>query len=317
MITVVLAACQGGGAECQSDRDCDPGMRCVAGSCRFSAEERESGSSTSTSFGGVSIEVNAPESIFAEEGGEEEFSLTISSESGLRKPVLIISNFGPYLTSSSCEGSISLAEITAGESREVDCDVRVKAVPSSSRSQEIEYELDWTGDLDVSIDGVEILSEERFELEDPSQSDAEASADYGPAELSFTIEDVPAKTGSRVSATMRIEADSSPSSGVRCIEAEGGCSHHIEEVRIKVPSGFQVMGLSGFSTTRCGEGYTCFVENKVKLSADGEFEEEFSLILPRFAADVKKQTFLFEAYATGIRFYEVDSFELDLEAAEE
>lgn len=315
MITVMLAACSGEtttSSGCTTDADCSGTQKCVSGRCRSSST-----SSSSRASGTVQISINAPESIFAEAGTEDEFSLSIEADDqDLRQPVLILSNFGPYLSSPNCEGSVTLNTIDAGDSEEIECTVRIKDAPSQNRDQEVEYELEWTGDLNANVDGVEIMTDEKFDLESPSQSDASASMQAGPVEMTLTIEDVPAKTGDRINAKVSIEASSTPNRGVKCIESEGSCSHHVDELSIKIPSGFQVVGLSGYASTRCGEGYTCFVKDKVKLS-DGQYEEEFSLTLPDFASGITRQTFLFEAFVNGVRFYEVDSFELSLEAPEE
>ena len=321
IITVLVAACagggDGGGAQCSSSSDCAKGQTCVSGTCKSSSTGGKTGGSTSTTAGGAEIKVSAPESVFAEKGAESDFSMTITAgNKELRQPVLIISNFGPYLSSSKCEGTNTLNTIAPEDTKEVECDIKVAEAPSSDREQEIEYELDWTTDLELSLDGIEVMTPEKFDLDKPTQKDQTSDAKTGPVSFALTLEDVPAETGGRIPAKITIGTTSSSKSGVRCTEVSGACSHHIEELRIKIPSGFQVTGLSGYSQTRCGEGYACYSKTKVKLT-DGKYEEEFSLTLQKFASSVNKQTFMFGAYLTGVRLYETSSFNLALEAPED
>ena len=184
----------------------------------------------------------------------EYFKLITEAEESVEDVRVLVYNLGSYL-SSSCAGSNSLRDVAGGEVKEVSCTLSVIEEPLEEIKQEIFYEAtykvkEYTGQVSLKVyDGDE------FERVNPKIGSDSVNLGVG----TLSIDNKNVEEGESVEVRIELDGDLST----------GDCGCNIEKAVVKIPKGFSVSGLSGWTRYACGT-FNCYERRNIDTPLDSK-----------------------------------------------
>ncbi|MBR9679461.1 MAG: hypothetical protein GOU99_00220 [Candidatus Altiarchaeota archaeon] len=188
-------------------------------------------------------------------------------------------NFGSYLDSS-CDGLKSIGSLLAGEERRISCRLSVLGSPVALIDQEVKWQLDYILSTRVGQLALEVHENQGTPLNSDSVSYSFSHPLFGFFELSS------GKIYEGETARFSLSVDGT-------VEQMDSCNCDIQEIVIKAPKGFSLIGLSDWSYSNCELNNKCYTKTNINLP----FDEEFT---GSIAGVVKTETFYFPVILNGI-----------------